>query len=525
MIAALITFALLLSVNGASPSTAATAPPAGFARVHHAVSTHSALAQQFFDQGLTLVYGYNRRAAHAAFENAAAADAHLAIAYWGVALADAPNINEPMDADSVHDAAKAIAKAEQLAQYASPEERDLIAALKTRSTADPKPDFDALAKAYNGAMRDVVQRFPDDLDVAALFAESGLDLKPWQQYTPHGDPVEGTAEVVTTLEAILARDPDHIGALHYYIHATEGSRTPGRALLAAKTLHAMNFEPTALHLVHMPGHTFMRVGDYQSAVDCNAVLLARLRELERAKKPFFKYAYYHMPLFLTEAAGMEGDYGTARGAADAMQDHGFMTGLLFTLMRFDRWQEILTTKQPAASEDEPFIVQQWQFARGMADAASGRLDEANLLLIDLAQADRSMNIATGPAREGSHGTLGLAQAVLGAKIAWAAGRHDDAIAGFTKAVAIQDEFAYAEPPEWYAPEREALGAALLQAGHAQAAEQTFRDDLDRNARNPRSLFGLMKSLEAQGRSEDARYVESEFKAAWHGNPGLTLADL
>jgi tetratricopeptide (TPR) repeat protein len=232
-----------------------------------------------------------------------------------------------------------------------------------------------------------------------------------------------------------------------------------------------------------------------------------------------------MPLFLTEAAGMEGDYRTARGAADAMQDHGFKTGLLFTLMRFDRWQEILATPQPAASEDEPFIVQQWQFARGMADAASGRLDDANLMLVDLAQADHSMSVADGPAREGSHGMLGLAQAVLGAKIAWAAGRHDDAIAGFQKAIAIQDDFTYAEPPEWYAPEREALGAALLQAGQAQAAEQVFRDDLARNARNPRSLFGLMKSLEAQGRVEDARYVQREFDQAWHGEAGLTLGDL
>jgi tetratricopeptide (TPR) repeat protein len=508
-------------------TTSIPARGATYARVHHPVSTSNAAAQADFDQGLTLLYAFSREASRHAFQAAAKADPNLAMAWWGVAMSYGSNINVSIDAAGEKAAVAAIGTARTLAATkATAEERALIGAASVRYSTTRHADLPTLDRAYSSAMRSVMHAYPDDDDVAVLFAESAMDLRPWALYTVAGAPVSGTAEIVSTLEATLARSPNHIGANHLYIHATEASLQPGRALVSAMRLRAMNFEPAAAHLVHMPAHTLMRVGDYAGAVAVNSSATMHDRMyLKHNNDVEGGYYFGHNLFFLASAGTMNGDYPVAARAANDLAGLGVLEPKLFVALRFSRWSDLLAIAQPKSSPFEPLRLPVWHFARGMALAANGRTDEARAELTTVQQAFATLKVPSIVGfYNGSRGILGVAKDLLGAKLAWAAGDHPGAIAMLRDAVAIQDQFYYIEPPDWYGPAREALGAALLSSGNATEAERVFRDDLARNPRNPRSLFGLVQALRSKGESDDAGYVQASLNRTWVGAP-LKLSDL
>lgn len=515
-----------VSVALASPM----AMPPHYSLVHHPVSTTNPNAQAAFDEGLTLLYSFNRLAARDAFMRAANADPNLAMAYWGIAESYGPNVNVPIDEAGEKAASDAIAHARSLLGNASEEEAAYVSALAVRYTTSSRPNYNALARGYERAMSDLSHKYPDDLDAATLFAESEMDLHAWAWFSTSGQPADGTNEIIATLESVLARDPMHIGANHYYIHATEESKTPDRALLSAQRLGTFTFEPAAAHLVHMPAHTFMRTGYYDQAAAVNVHATEHDRMyLATEMDPEASGYYDHNLYFLASAYQMEGNFAGARAAAAQADGKEPGTITLYALCRFSRWHDILSLPAPKGSPPpyDPLRLPIWHFVRGMAYAGTGDGAAAQKELQTLGDLNRTMNVApvTG-FNNGSKQVLGMALDVLGAKIDRATGRYTDAAALLVRAVRIQDGLLYIEPPDWYFPVRESLGAALLRAGDTKGAERTFRDDLARNPRNPRSLFGLQKALEAEGDTTDAAWVQREFAAAWrNADTQLSIDDL
>jgi tetratricopeptide (TPR) repeat protein len=510
----------------------------GLSDQHHPVSTKNAEAQQFFDQGLRLIYAFNHDEAARSFQHAAELDPKLAMAYWGVAEAVGPNYNDPASDERFKQAHQAIQKAVDLSGGASASEQAYINAMAKRFPADPKADRRKAAEDYRDAMREVARNYPDDLDAATLFAESAMDLHPWGLWHLDGTPQEGTNEIITTLESVIKRDPNHLGAVHYYIHAVEASASPERALAGANRLAAL--APSAGHIVHMPAHVYIRTGDYDAAVRTNHAAAKADEAYIQASgaKGIYPGMYYsHNLHFIAIAASMEGDFAESKQAADRLVNHvqpmihdmpmleGFLTIPTAVLLRFEKWDDVLKTPQPDANLKNATVF--WHYAHGMALAGTGKPDEAekeHKLIVEAKNATPEDAIFAPPFNNKTKSILQIADDVLAAKIAMA--RHDNAgaIARYKNAVAVQDTLKYGEPPDWYFPVRESLGAALMLNGDASSAEKVFRDDLDRNPRNPRSLFGLHESLNKQGRTYDAGFVEGQFRNAWKGTP-LKLEDL
>src|SRR6478736_7980081 len=500
----------------------------GLGDLHHPVSTTNAEAQKFFDQGLRLIYAFNHEEAAGSFQRAAELDPKLAMAYWGIAESIGPNYNDPADPDRFKHAHEAITKAGELADNASPSEKAYIAAMALRFPADPNADKRQAAERYRNAMGDLVKQFPDDLDAATLFAEAGMNLHPWGLWHPDGTPEGGTEEIVAALESVLKRDPNHMGAIHYYIHAVEASPNPERALAAANRLAAL--APAAGHLVHMPGHVYIRTGDFESAVKTNQLAAAADRAyLQASGSPGLYGAMYysHNLHFIAACSSMNGNYSEARKAGEMLATHvgplvkdippleGFMTVPLAVEVRFQKWDQILTMPQPPAAMQTTTVF--WHFARGMALAAKGKVAEAEAehhIVSEAAETRPHDQVFAMPVNNKAKDVLNIATNVLGAKIAQA--KHDStgAISLLRRAVAIQDTLKYDEPPDWFYPVRESLGAVLLLNGNATDAEKVFREDLDRNPRNPRSLFGLAEALRAQNRAYDAQFVDKQFQSNW-----------
>ena len=512
----------------------------GIGTLHHPVSTKNAQAQQFFDQGLRLIYAFNHDEAARSFQRAADLDPKLAMAYWGIAEAVGPNYNDPASDDRFKAAHEAIQKAMDLSAGAAPNEEAYIAAMARRFPEDPKADRRKAAEDYRDAMREVVKHFPDDLDAATLFAEAGMNLHPWGLWHVDGTPEEGTEEIVATLESVLKRDPDHMGAVHYYIHAVEASRNPERALAGANKLAAM--APAAGHLVHMPAHVYIRTGDFEAAVKTNELAAAADRAYIKASgvQGIYPMMYYsHNLHFIAMCAAMNGNYAEAKKNGDMLAAHvgpavkdmppleGFMTIPMAVDLRFHKWDSILATKQPAPEMKITTVF--WHFARGMALAGKGKTSEAEAeykIVADAEQATPEDVVFAMPVNNKAKDIMKIAEKVLGAKIATAKKDPDAAIAMLKDAVAIQDTLKYGEPPDWFFPVRESLGAALLMKGDAPEAEKVFREDLDRNPRNPRSLYGLQQTLKKQGRDYDAGFVEKQFNASWKGGANsLNVEDL
>ncbi len=542
---ALFAVVLSLTITAAAQDHAmGTARPvtmmAGLGDLHHPVSTKNASAQEFFDQGLRLIYAFNHDEAARSFQKAAELDPKLAMAYWGIAEAVGPNYNDPASADRFQRAHEAIQKAVDLSGNASDAERGYIFAMAKRFPADPKADLRKAAEEYRDAMREVVKNNPDDLDAATLFAESGMNLHPWGLWHQDGTPHEGTEEIVATLESVIKRDPDHLGALHYYIHAVEASNSPERALAAANRLAAQ--APAAGHIVHMPAHIYIRTGDYAAAVKTNLEAAAADRAYLKSSgaQGIYPMMYYsHNLHFIAMCSAMTGDYAEARKAAEMLAAHvepfvkdmppleGFMTIPMAVNVRFHKWDAILAMKEPNA--EMKAAVGFWHFARGMALAGNGKISEAEAEYKIVAQAEKATSpdaIFQMPINNKTKDILKIAENVLGAQVALAKKDNAAALGMLHEAVAVQDTLKYDEPQDWFYPVRESLGGVLLMSGDAKGAEQVFREDLAKNLRNPRSLFGLHRALQAQDRNSDAWFVEQEFRKAWKGGEGeLKVEDL
>jgi len=502
----------------------------GVGNLHHPVTTSNPEAQEFFDQGLRLIYAFNHDEAARSFQRAAELDPKLAIAYWGVAEAVGPNYNDPASDDRFKQAHQAIQKAVDLSSNASPAEQAYIQAMAKRFPADPKADLRKAAEDYHTAMREVSKKFPDDLDAATLFAESGMNLHPWGLWHVDGTPEAGTEEIVATLESVIRRDPNHLGAIHYYIHATEASANPERALAGANRLAAL--APAAGHIVHMPAHVYIRTGDYEAAVETNEQAAAVDRAYIKASgaQGIYPMMYYsHNLQFIAMCASMNGNYAEAKKNSDLLVANvgphakdmppleGFMTIPMAVDVRFHKWNDILAMPQPDPAMK--ITTGFWHFARGMALAGTGKLSEADAEYKIVSEAEQTTPpdvVFVMPINNKAKDIMKISENVLGAKIAMAKKDNVQAISLLTAAVVIQDTLKYGEPPDWFFPVRESLGGVLLINGDAVGAEKVFRADLDRNPRNPRSLFGLQQALKAQDRSYDAGFVESQFHDSWKG---------
>jgi tetratricopeptide (TPR) repeat protein len=498
----------------------------GLGDLHHPVSTNNREAQQFFDQGLKLVYAFNHDEARRSFERAAQLDRQLPMAWWGVALTLGPNYNLPVDPAREKAAYDAVQHALALQDNASEPERAYINALATRYSSDPHVDLRALDVAYKDAMAKVAARYPDDLDAATLFAESMMNLNPWHLWSADGKPAEGTDQIVWVLESVLKRDPNHLGANHYYIHAIEASPNPERALASAMRLEKL--APAAGHLVHMPAHIYARVGDHAAAAHSNKAAAAAdekfLRETrEQGVYPLMYYS--HNLHFLAYADCMRGDFADAKSSAarlvtnvapgvKSMPDlEGFLPTPMLVLLAFERWDDIL--KLPAPDPSLAVTNAVWHSVRGIALANLGQTVDGET------EQNRFRDLSAKIPADKMYDPLNKAAAVfkvhehlLAAAIT--GGRHDvnASIDSLKAAIAAEDALNYSEPPAWYPPVRSILGRVLLANNRVADAETVFRADLDRNPRHARSLAGLRDCLQAQGRSYEAEQIDREFRAAW-----------
>jgi len=494
----------------------------------HPIRTSSPLAQRYFDQGLVLTFGFNHEAAVRSFEHATSLDPGCAMCFWGIALALGPNINAPMGPDAGRRAYAAAQEALRLAPNASPKEQAMIEALATRYAAHPEPERTALDRAYAEAMRGVATRYPDDLDIATLFAESLMDLHPWDYWTDAAAPRQDTPEILAQLERVLARQPAHVGANHYYIHAVE-EFFPERGVAAADRL-AQAAPDDAGHLVHMPSHIYWRVGRYEDALEINQRAIAADEAFFSWCRagPFYEAAYYpHNVHFLWAAASTEGRSEIALSAArklaastsEQVDAYPFVEEFMaipgLTLARFGRWDAILGEPQPAP--ERRYLTGIWYYTRGLALARTGapevaRAELARLRAVAAEPAATELLLAGGTATASALLEIGAAH--LDGEIAAAQGLHAEAITALESAVTAQDALVYMEPPPWYLPSRQALGAVLLDAGRADDAEAVYRLDLEKLPRNGWSLYGLSRSLRAQERDSEADWAERGFETAW-----------
>lgn len=513
---------------GSGAPAAAVPSDAAFGRHHHPIRTTNPEAQRAFDRGMAFVFGFNHEEAAAWFAKAAGLDPAAAMPHWGVAWAIGPNYNLDIDDARSKQAWNAMQKALDLSKGGPPEERAYIEAMAIRFSPDPKADRPALARAYAERMGALARQYPDDLDAATLYAESLMNLRAWKLWTLDGRPAERTEEIVRVLESVLARDPAHLGANHYYIHAVEASPAPARALASADRIGGL--APSAGHLVHMPAHIYARTGNHDAAARANRDGAEADRAFLKDKPAdnYYGMAYYaHNLHFLVDSEMMQGRLSKAREAAAALAErlgpHTAMMPMVESmitigtsaLLRFGRHDEVLALAAPPA--DHPVETAWWRFARGVALARTGKAGEADeeRRAFDTAVAAvPETALFGGTGLESARAILGLARAVLDARIAWARGQRAEAVTRWRRAVNLADAVPYDEPPIWFYPVRESLGAALLLSGDAVAAEQVFREDLVRFPRNPRSLHGLHESLVRQGRTADAAWVKRQLDEAW-----------
>jgi tetratricopeptide (TPR) repeat protein len=530
-------------VAGVCSLFAQSKPPAlilGLGQHHHTISTKSPEAQRFFDQGLMLVFAFNHEEAARSFRRASELDPQSAMPFWGLALALGPCIN--LDVDPPHEQAayEAAQRALARAPGATESEQAYIQALAKRYSSDSKVDLRKLDAEYANAMRELFRHYPDDLDAATLYAESLMDLHPWKLWSLDGRPTAGTEEIVAVLESVLRRDPNHIGANHYYIHAVEASPHPEWSLASARRLEAL--APAAGHLVHMPAHTYMRVGDYLAAARSTAAGANAdrpyLRDSGTTGSMYDMMYYCHNLHFLAAADSMAGNFIGAKQAADELAGHVgpmlndmavaevYVSTPIFVLVRFHRWDEIL--RLPSPNPRLAMTTAFWHFARGSAFAAKGQIAmaEAERRILETARKETPADAEFSFYSNKANTFLVLAADILDARIATAQADLERAIEYWEKAVEIEDKLSYGEPPEWFYPVRESLGGALLLNGQAGRAEAVFRADLEQYPRNPRSLFGLLRALEAQKKDADVEEVGREFQAAWKNADGpLELGDL
>jgi tetratricopeptide (TPR) repeat protein len=526
-----------LQVTAPNAAFADNDPPLwdGLGTLSYKITTTRAAAQNYFDQGLRLAYAFNHAEAQRAFRKAEKLDPRCAMCFWGEALVLGPNINLPMPEQAVAPAFAAVQKAQTLAASASPREQMLIAALSARYTDDAKADRTPLDAAYAAAMEKVAAKFPGDDEIAVLYAESVMDESPWNYWQPGGhEPTPQAAPIVPTLERVLARNPGHPGAAHFYIHAVEASDRPQRAEPFADRMRGSM--PAAGHLVHMPSHIYYRVGRYLDALSVNKMAAAvdeTYLAATDAPMGVYRLGYYpHNVHFILASAMMAGDGEVAIAAAEKLRNlipdevargiamvHPIKAAPYFAHAQFSAPDTILALPDPG--DDIPYAQAMWRYARSLAATAKGDYTgaeaEANAIAGIANREDFSALLAVGiPALD----VLKLARTLALGRLAQAQGDSQAAIEAFEEAAALQDGLPYTEPPFWYYPVRQTLAAALLQAGRLDEAEAQFKRALERAPNNGWSYFGLTKVYTMLGNATAAQQAEENLAKTWVGNPSL-----
>jgi tetratricopeptide (TPR) repeat protein len=499
----------------------------GFGNYHRSVSTTSAEAQKWFDQAMQLLYGFNHDEAIRSFHQATKHDPDCAMAWWGVAYAHGLHINNPeMGEEQSIRAYEAAQEALKRIDKASPVERALILAVSRRYEMPVPEDRSHLDRDYADAMQEAWETFPNDPDVGALFAESLMNLQPWDLWTKDGQPKGRTLEIVDTLEKVLAINVNHPGANHFYIHAVEASPDPHRAIPHADRLRAL--VPGSGHLVHMPAHIYARVGRWDDASDANeeAIQADRAYFAVAPEPEFYSLYFVHNLHFLAWAAMMEGRYETAMRAARELERDipeaflrdwtfvadGFTPVTYHVMIRFGKWEDILAEPEP--KEHQLVKRASRRYARGVALAALGRTYEARDELAAFEEAASSIPEDWLVGNNSAEDVMKVARKMLRGELAYREGRLDEAFSLLREGAELEDALAYDEPPGWMQPVRHALGALLMAEGRAAEAEQVYRDDLERHPNNGWALLGLRDSLRAQGKAEAASEVEPKLAAAW-----------
>jgi tetratricopeptide (TPR) repeat protein len=526
-----------MSAASSAPAFADTEPPlwSGLGSVTYKITTGNERAQAYFDQGLRLAYAFNHGEAQRAFRMAQKLDPDCAICFWGEALVLGPNINLPMQEDAVAPAYAAAQKAQALAAKASPRERALITALTVRYGTDPKAARAPLDAAYAAEMAKVAKQFPNDDEIATLYAEAVMDLSPWDYWKPGGrEPKPQSAPIVPTLERVLARNPDHPGAIHLYIHAVEASDRPKRAEPYADRLRGA--VPGAGHLVHMPSHIYYRVGRYLDALEDNKTAVkVDEKYLADANAPMgaYRLGYYpHNVHFVMASAQLAGDGQTVIAAAEKLRElipdemargiamtQPVKAAPYFAHAQFSTPETILALPDPG--DAIPYVKAIWLYTQGVALAARGDFAGAAKAADAIETLERTADFkllkeSSVPAQE----VLRIARTVILARVAQAKGDHRTAVARFERAAALQDALPYTEPPYWYYPIRQSLAAALLQAGRYAEAERQFARALSRAPANGWSYYGLAQLHKARGNAAAARKAEADLARTWIGDRKL-----
>lgn len=512
--------------------TVQTAPPEAprfdnLGKHHRTITTESNDVQAWFDQGINLYFGFNHEEAIRSFEAAAAIEPGCAMAYWGIAMSHGPNINNPvMDEDRSKAAYDAMHKAVENRDNASPVEQELIDALSARFTWPAPEDRSDLDQAYADAMGEVWKRYPKDADVGALYAESMMDLRPWDLWTIDGEANPGTMEIVGVLEKVIKMSPLHPGANHFYIHTMEASPTPGKALDSAKRLR--DLVPGAGHLTHMPGHIFIRLGDYDGAIKVNQVAIEADRKYVEATGQMGFYTLYraHNYHFLAYAAMFDGRKELSVNAAREMITQvpeemvrafpdfldAFMAVPVHVLVRFGMWQELID--EPAPPEDFQAAKAFWRYGRVVAFSSLGRIEEAEkewkLLQAACEAVPESRTLGNNPV----HLLFEIGNRMAEGELEYRKGNYDRAFTLLREAVERDDALRYDEPWGWMQPVRHALGALLLEQGHVKEAEAIYREDLRIHPDNGWALHGLAECLTRSGRVEEAKLTEARFNQRW-----------
>jgi tetratricopeptide (TPR) repeat protein len=534
-----VVLALTIGSCRAGPDVSPRAPQPprlfdGLGGVEMPISSSVEQAQRYFDQGLALSYAFNHEAAIDSFREAARLDPECAMCWWGVAFAHGPNINAPMGPEAAAAAWQAVAQAVRLARHASPAERAWIDAIQTRyredAVASAGAERRALDEAFANAMRELRRGQPENLHAATIFAESLMTLSPWNYWDDDGAPRAHTEEVAATLESVLERDPNHVGALHYWIHLFERFE-PERAEEQADRLWQL--APAAGHLVHMPAHIYYRLGRYAESAEVNeraAAADVAWFSWCRAPQAYAALYYTHNLHFLWASTMAEGRFDASLTAARRLVAQigdqqvrefpfveDFLATPLLTFARFGEWDLVLGTPAPPA--DRRFETAFWHYARGLAFARTARPVDAAAEQTALAKIAADPELAAVPF-DTSGGTAGdrlvVAKRHLAGEIAWARGELDVALNELQQGITNQDALPYSEPPPFYVPLRQVLGRVLLEAQRPAEAESVFREDLHRYPNNGWSLYGLAKSLEAQGKRTEANWARQGFRHAWAG---------
>jgi tetratricopeptide (TPR) repeat protein len=501
------------------------------------VTTSSDRAQLFMNQGLNLAYGFNHAEAFRAFAEAARLDPSCAMAHWGQALVLGPNINAPMNPDDEPRALAAVQKALELRSGATEREQDYIEALSKRYTGKAA-DRQAADRAFAHAMSELVEDYPGDLDARTIYAEALMDLRPWNYWTRDGQPYDETREIQKSLAHVLQENPNHPGALHYWIHLWEPTDTPERAEAEADRL--LTLMPGAGHVVHMPAHIYMRVGRHADVVSSNRLAVQADEDYiaQCRAQGLYPLGYYpHNIHFIWMGATASGQRQVALEAARKVAAsipaaalgsvpilQGFLVVPYWAMVRFGEWDEILADKGPR--HDTVFTRGAWRYARAMALIAKNRLREADgeLARLRTLVSDPSLKGQVTFSTNTGYAVLRIAPEVVAGEIAARRRQWNTALLHLERAVRYEDALIYQEPADWHAPVRQNLGAVLLAARRPDEAEAVYWEDLRKNPGTGWALYGLLRALKAQGKTDDAAVVESRFKEAWKDSD-VTLAQL